>query len=216
MYLFYLLGCSVQKIPEPDIAITPRLQLKRANTTFASRIQLLTIFSRDKLAISPYKYRHLPLSIHPPALVSSSLFSPQNLKGIVFVFSILPQGLLLTCMAVSLISHVVSDLCIGKPPLRSLPITATVGEALVALKLCGETFVSVAAASTAASKNKNKAAEIAGKICMVDVLCYLCAEGNISAPVSALKDPVSVLLSKGEGIVRRVNANSRYFVVSWI
>ncbi|XP_020249335.1 CBS domain-containing protein CBSX5-like [Asparagus officinalis] len=86
--------------------------------------------------------------------------------------------------------------CIGKPPLRSLPAKATVGEALVA----------VSAETRAAPPSR--AVEIAGKICMVDVLCFLCSEGNISNPAAALKNPVSALLAKGEGLVKRVEASS--------
>ncbi|XP_065862128.1 CBS domain-containing protein CBSX5 isoform X2 [Euphorbia lathyris] len=45
-------------------------------------------------------------------------------------------------MAVSLLTHVISDLCLGKPALRSLPLTATVAEALSALKNTDDNFLS--------------------------------------------------------------------------
>ncbi|WCJ27006.1 CBS domain-containing protein [Euphorbia peplus] len=45
-------------------------------------------------------------------------------------------------MAVSLLSHEVSDLCLGKPALRSLAVSATVGEALTALKRSGDRYLS--------------------------------------------------------------------------
>ncbi|KAL2617572.1 hypothetical protein AAZV13_08G193950 [Glycine max] len=38
------------------------------------------------------------------------------------------------CMAVSFLARDVSDLCLGKPPLRSLSASATVADALAALK----------------------------------------------------------------------------------
>ncbi|XP_020263436.1 CBS domain-containing protein CBSX5-like [Asparagus officinalis] len=110
-------------------------------------------------------------------------------------------------MAVCLQSNVASDLCIGKPSLRSIPITASVGEALVALREWGEAKLGVALGE---KKSKDKAGGIVGDICMVDVLCYLCSQQNIKCPVSALQNPVSVLLSKGDGVVRAIDPDSRY------
>ncbi|KAJ6416576.1 hypothetical protein OIU84_002437 [Salix udensis] len=46
-------------------------------------------------------------------------------------------------MAVSILSHEVSDLCLGKPALSSLSASATVGDALSALKRSGDLFLSV-------------------------------------------------------------------------
>lgn len=100
-------------------------------------------------------------------------------------------------MAVSLLSHDVSDLCIGKPAVKSLPITATVGEALLSLKLSGETFIGVV-----------NGENIVGKLCMVDLLCYLCDEINILNPGSALKSQIGVLVDKGDALVRKVETNS--------
>lgn len=108
-------------------------------------------------------------------------------------------------MAVSLLAHEVSDLCIGKPPLKSLPITATIGKALIALKLCGESKLGIV------SNEKNKKPMIVGKISMSDVLRYLCAQEIITSPAAALDNPVSVLLSKKEtGLVQGIGLNSRY------
>lgn len=45
---------------------------------------------------------------------------------------------------------------------------------------------------------------------MVDVICYLCRDENLLAPSSALKAPVSVLVSKVSGRVRHVEPSSRY------
>ncbi|THU45559.1 hypothetical protein C4D60_Mb02t19270 [Musa balbisiana] len=50
-------------------------------------------------------------------------------------------------MAVSLVSNEVSDLCIGKPALRSLPLSAAVvGDALFALRRSGEPHLAVVSA----------------------------------------------------------------------
>ncbi|KAF5959302.1 hypothetical protein HYC85_000511 [Camellia sinensis] len=44
---------------------------------------------------------------------------------------------------------------------------------------------------------------------MVDVICYLCKDENLSSPSSALKSPVSVLLPKLPGLVRHVEPSCR-------
>ncbi|XP_073011639.1 CBS domain-containing protein CBSX5-like [Typha latifolia] len=104
-------------------------------------------------------------------------------------------------MAVSLLqSREVSDLCIGKPAIRSLPSSATVVEALIALKRGGDAVVGVW------DSPEKKA--VTGKVCMVDVLCFLCAEENISAPAAALDAPVSALLPKDPALVCRVEPHS--------
>ncbi|KAI3974422.1 hypothetical protein MKX01_018798 [Papaver californicum] len=46
-------------------------------------------------------------------------------------------------MAISLLSHEVSDLCLGKPALRSLSISATISDALSVLKFTGENYISI-------------------------------------------------------------------------
>ncbi|CAL9205883.1 CBS domain-containing protein CBSX5 [Musa acuminata AAA Group] len=104
-------------------------------------------------------------------------------------------------MAVSLVSNEVSDLCIGKPALRSLPLSAAVvGDALFALRGSGEPHLAVVSADRDAPDKK----AVTGKLCVADVICYLCSDGNLESPTVALERPVSVLLSKGAGLVRRV------------
>ncbi|URD83196.1 CBS domain-containing protein [Musa troglodytarum] len=104
-------------------------------------------------------------------------------------------------MAVSLVSNEVSDLCIGKPALRSLPLSAAaVGDALLALRRGGEPHLAVLAADRAAPEKR----AVVGKLCVADVLCYLCSDGNLASPGAALERPVSALLPKGAGLVRRV------------
>ncbi|CAA2968963.1 Hypothetical predicted protein [Olea europaea subsp. europaea] len=113
-------------------------------------------------------------------------------------------------MAARLLSFEVADLCLGKPPLRALPVSATVGDALAALKAAENKFVSVWNCDHS-KRDLNADDEnclCIGKICMVDIICYLCREENLSSPALALKSPISVLLSKVQGLVRHVEASS--------
>ncbi|XP_034679659.1 CBS domain-containing protein CBSX5-like [Vitis riparia] len=109
-------------------------------------------------------------------------------------------------MAFSLLAHVVSDLCLGKPALRSLSISATVGEALSALKTSEDSFISVWSCDHSA--NIQDECRCVGKICMVDVVCYLCKDDNLLSPSSALKSPVSDLLPNIPGLVMHVEPHS--------
>ncbi|XP_072959783.1 CBS domain-containing protein CBSX5-like [Typha angustifolia] len=112
-------------------------------------------------------------------------------------------------MAVSFLSHEVSDLCIGKPAVRLLPLSATVGEALQALRKGAYSYVCLFAAG---SSSPEKKVVSSWKVGVADVLCYLCGdEKNLADPAGALKKPVSVLLPKGTSggdLVRRVEPNS--------
>ncbi|KAL4566870.1 hypothetical protein LXL04_030996 [Taraxacum kok-saghyz] len=111
------------------------------------------------------------------------------------------------CMAARLLAHEVADLCLGKPPLKSLPISATVRHALNVLKSADDdTHISIWTCDhhqTAQPLANN--CLCVGKICMVDIICFLCKEDNIRSPSSALDSPVSVLLSGDPDIVRHVN-----------
>lgn len=120
-------------------------------------------------------------------------------------------------MAENLLAHVVSDLCLGKPALRSLTISATVADALAALKNSEENFISVwdcvdHSAKTGFGDDHGGGDECrcVGKLCMVDVICYLCKDENLLSPSAALKAPVSVILSKIPGLVMHVEPSSRY------
>ncbi|RWW73656.1 hypothetical protein BHE74_00018458 [Ensete ventricosum] len=116
-------------------------------------------------------------------------------------------------MAVSLVSNEVSDLCIGKPALKSLPLSAAaVGDALLALRRGGEPHLAVLAADRAAPEKR----AVVGRLCVADVLCYLCSDGNLASPSAALERPVSALLPKGACLVRRVEPQFRYSsVLPW-
>ncbi|KAE9621643.1 hypothetical protein Lal_00032508 [Lupinus albus] len=103
-------------------------------------------------------------------------------------------------MAVSFLGRTeVSDLCLGKPRLRSLSESATVAEALAALKNSDDSFISV--------WNKEGGVCV-GKVCMVDVVCFLCKEENLMSPFSALKEPLSHVLSKVPGLVMHLEPSS--------
>ncbi|XP_010241981.1 PREDICTED: CBS domain-containing protein CBSX5-like [Nelumbo nucifera] len=108
-------------------------------------------------------------------------------------------------MAVSLLGHEVSDLCLGKPALRSLSISATIGDALSVLKSSEENYLSLWSCDHSSKPKVDfEDCRCIGKICMVDVICFLCKEENLACPSSALKSPISVLLPKAAGIVRHV------------
>ncbi|XP_022717051.1 CBS domain-containing protein CBSX5-like [Durio zibethinus] len=122
-------------------------------------------------------------------------------------------------MAVGLLSHELSDLCLGKPALRSLSISSTIAEALEVLKTSDDNFVSVwscdhksktslgfesAAGFSDDYGDDDDECRCVGKVCMVDVICYLCKDENLVSPSVALKEPVSVLLPKIPGLVMHV------------
>ncbi|XP_030515313.1 CBS domain-containing protein CBSX5-like [Rhodamnia argentea] len=115
-------------------------------------------------------------------------------------------------MAVGLLSHTVSDLCLGKPALRSLPATATLGDALSALRSSGETCLSVwscdHSSGDAAAPEAELGCRCVGKVCMVDVICYLCEDGRLSSPSSALKAPLTAILPNIPGLVIHVDPSS--------
>ncbi|CAK9170565.1 unnamed protein product, partial [Ilex paraguariensis] len=101
------------------------------------------------------------------------------------------------------------------PALRSLPVSATVADAVSALKRSGKSYVSV---WTCEHSSKKKTTGFAGdddddcrcigKVCMVDVLCFLCREENLKSPSKALESPVSDVLPKVPGLVKHLEPNS--------
>ncbi|KAL6205692.1 hypothetical protein ACLB2K_022946 [Fragaria x ananassa] len=108
-------------------------------------------------------------------------------------------------MAVSFLRHDVSDLCLAKPALRSLSVSATVAHALEALKTSEENFLSVWDCN---HHNNNALAgdqcRCVGKVCMVDVICYLSQDANLLSPSAALKAPVSEIMTETAGTVMHV------------
>nr|DAD27160.1 TPA_asm: hypothetical protein HUJ06_028628 [Nelumbo nucifera] len=97
------------------------------------------------------------------------------------------------------------DLCLGKPALRSLLISATIGNALLVLKSSGKNYLSLWSCDHSSKSKVNfEDCRCVKKICMVDVIFFLCKEENLACPSFALKSLISVLLPKAVGIVRHV------------
>ncbi|XWS52041.1 hypothetical protein CRYUN_Cryun11dG0033200 [Craigia yunnanensis] len=120
-------------------------------------------------------------------------------------------------MAVRLLSQELSDLCLGKPALKSLSVTSTIAEVLEVLKTSDDNFVSVWSCDHKAKTSSgfesaagfshdydDDECRCVGKVGMVDVICYLCKDENLVSPSVALKEPVSVLLPKIPGLVMHV------------
>ncbi|BAT92540.1 hypothetical protein LR48_Vigan05g124300 [Vigna angularis] len=109
-------------------------------------------------------------------------------------------------MAVSFLARDVSDLCLGKPPLRSLSTAATIADALAVLKNSDESFISVWLCCE--HEKEKEQCRCVGKVCMVDVICYLCKEDNLLSPSSALNQPISVILPKDCSLVVHLQPSS--------
>uniref|UniRef100_A0ACD5ZJN9 Uncharacterized protein n=1 Tax=Avena sativa TaxID=4498 RepID=A0ACD5ZJN9_AVESA len=109
-------------------------------------------------------------------------------------------------MASNILSHVVSDLCIGKPAVRVLPQSTPIAAALATLRAGADPFVFVDAA--APSDGKKTAAVSVVKVSVAEILCYVCGDsGNLGDPAAALSRPVSVLTASAgdHGVTRRVD-----------
>ncbi|KAL7604037.1 hypothetical protein Lser_V15G16459 [Lactuca serriola] len=114
-------------------------------------------------------------------------------------------------MAHRFLASEVSDLCVGKPPLSSLPATATVSDAIFALKRSGDINVGIWSCNhydSIVAVNDVVPCRCIGKLCMVDVILYLCKEENLSRPVEALQTSVLDLLPKVKGQIRHLEPNS--------
>ncbi|RLN18847.1 CBS domain-containing protein CBSX5-like [Panicum miliaceum] len=107
-------------------------------------------------------------------------------------------------MAVSLLANEVSDLCIGKPAVRSLPLSAAAGELAAALRRVAHSGAAACVAVTGPAR------AVVGRVGLADVLCFLCTEPEaLARPAAALAKPVSAILPKdGAGEVRRVDPRS--------
>ncbi|KAK7327904.1 hypothetical protein VNO77_21997 [Canavalia gladiata] len=118
-------------------------------------------------------------------------------------------------MAARLSGHEVSDLCLGKPPLRSLSATDTVADALSAIKRTGDTYVSIWNCHHSFIRkedhkdNNYSNCTCIGKICMVHIICFLSKPPNLSSPASALNSPISALLPDyNSSLVRHLQPNA--------
>jgi len=115
-------------------------------------------------------------------------------------------------MAATLLSHVVSDLCIGRPRVLTLPPSTPVAAALAALRAGADPFVFVDA-EPAACRAKRGAATVYVKVSVADVLCYVCGDAdNLTDPAAALGRPVSAVAAAvvgGHGVTHRVDPQTR-------
>ncbi|KAF8114575.1 hypothetical protein N665_0036s0099 [Sinapis alba] len=104
-------------------------------------------------------------------------------------------------MALSLLSYDVTDLCLGKPPLRCLSASSSsISDAIAALKSSEDPFLSVWNCSH--DHDDVAECECLGKISMADVICHLSKDEVQS--LSALNSPVSVLLPTTRSLVLHV------------
>ncbi|KAK1407093.1 hypothetical protein QVD17_38704 [Tagetes erecta] len=113
-------------------------------------------------------------------------------------------------MAARLLSHKVADLCLGKPPLKSLSASATIRHALTALKSTDDTHISLWTCNHHHISDQSliNPCRCIGKISMVDIICFLSKEDNITSPSTALNSPVSVLISPDTSVVRHVDPDT--------
>ncbi|KAK6124410.1 hypothetical protein DH2020_041830 [Rehmannia glutinosa] len=105
-------------------------------------------------------------------------------------------------MAVRFLNEEVSELCLGKPELTCVSATATINDALTALKKSGDTHVSV---WVCGGESGNGSCVCVGKLCMADVILFLCREENLVDPFRAFEAPVSDILPKGSPILAGCN-----------
>ncbi|KAK1686797.1 hypothetical protein QYE76_047645 [Lolium multiflorum] len=87
-----------------------------------------------------------------------------------------------------LLTHDVSDLCIGKPALRWLPPSSTVAHAVAELDGQGPD-------ACVAVWDGTGTAAVAGRVRMSDVALFLCADGNLASPAAALQASLADLLA---------------------
>lgn len=123
------------------------------------------------------------------------------------VFSLLSRDFFSLLMALSLHSYDVSDLCLGKPPLRCLSASSSsVSDAISALKSSEDPFLSVWNCNH--DHNDASECECLGKISMADVICHLSQDGDHT--LSSLNAPVSLLLPKTRSLVLHVQPSCRF------
>lgn len=113
-------------------------------------------------------------------------------------------------MAVRLLDHHISDICLGKPALRSISLSATLADALSALKKLGENYISVWSCASHSSKSAtHHDCRYIAKISVLDVILFLCKQDNLSQPAVALQSSVSVLIPAVPVLVRHLEPHAR-------
>ncbi|CAJ2648681.1 unnamed protein product [Trifolium pratense] len=119
-------------------------------------------------------------------------------------------------MAVRLSGHEVSDLCLGKPPLRSISVTHTIADALNAIHKFRHSSLSVWNCHHSIYSNNNNEEDFdqfhckcIGRICMVDIICFLCKPENLSSPADAFRSQISILLAEDKSsLVHHLQPNA--------
>ncbi|XP_056175471.1 CBS domain-containing protein CBSX5-like [Syzygium oleosum] len=116
-------------------------------------------------------------------------------------------------MAVGLPAHEISDLCLGKPALRCLPAAATVGDALAALRRYGDAAVGLWGCGDLLlppppGGGAGGGRACVGKVCAVDIVCFLCREENLADPAAALRSKVEAVVPKAGGLVRHLEPHA--------
>ncbi|KAM3391434.1 hypothetical protein ACQJBY_012866 [Aegilops geniculata] len=96
-----------------------------------------------------------------------------------------------------LLAREVSDLCIGKPPIRWLPPSSTVARAVAELEADG------AADAAVAVWDGQEGADVAGRVRMADVLLFLCTDDGSGQATLA-----DLLAAAGAPPVRRVEPDA--------
>lgn len=194
----------------PNISVIPKLQLT-ARRTPRNHVFFSATASYYKLPALAYALSNTP---HTQLQTQTHLlFSPSSRR----LRSPLPTRPRATCacMAAALLSHVVSDLCIGRPRVLTLPPSTPVAAALAALRTGtgADPFVFVDA-EPAACRAKTTTATVYVKVSVADILCYLCGDaGNLRDPAAALGRPVAVVaaaVAAGHGVTHRVDPQTRY------
>ncbi|XP_075488365.1 CBS domain-containing protein CBSX5-like [Primulina tabacum] len=108
-------------------------------------------------------------------------------------------------MAAKFFNQVVSELCLGKPELFGITATDTVYYALTVLKRSEDTYISV---WESVEELAIRSSLCIGKICMTDVILFLCREENLVDPFKAFESPVSQILSQGVSMITHLYSNS--------
>ncbi|AQK64827.1 CBS domain-containing protein CBSX5 [Zea mays] len=94
-------------------------------------------------------------------------------------------------MAVNFLANELSDLCIGKPAVRSLPLSAATGDLAAALRRVSRSGAAACVAVTGPAR------AVVGRVGPADVLCLLCTDPEaLARPAAVFSKPVSALLPK--------------------
>nr|XP_043625196.1 CBS domain-containing protein CBSX5-like [Erigeron canadensis] len=117
-------------------------------------------------------------------------------------------------MAHAFLARQVSDLCVGKQPLSSLPATASIADTVIALKRSGNIDISIWNCNhltdfkDSGINDNVVSCWCVGKICMVDVIAFICKDENVARPLDVLEQTSVLDLISGEGKIKHLESNS--------